>query len=99
MGNEEALTLVAKIFRALGNEGRLRILSLLKDGDCTVNQIVAATDLSQPLVSQHLRTLRQIDLVRGDRHGKEVVYSLADRHVAHVVEDAFVHVLEGDNNG
>ena len=50
--------------------------------------------MSQALVSQHLRTLRQGGLVTATRHGKEVTYRVADRHVTHVVADALVHVRE-----
>ncbi|WP_124054270.1 ArsR/SmtB family transcription factor [Arcanobacterium ihumii] len=91
-------TQVAKIFKALGNEGRLIVLWALSQKDCTVSELAATTDLSQPLVSQHLRSLKQVNLVSGNRQGKEVVYSLADHHVAHIVEDAFIHVTEGEHN-
>lgn len=89
---------VARIFKALGNEGRLVALWALSQKDCTVSELAAITELSQPLVSQHLRSLKQVKLVNGIRQGKEVIYSLADHHVAHIVEDAFIHVTEGENH-
>ena len=55
--------------------------------------------LSQPLVSQHLRTLRQAGLVSSERAGKEIRYALADQHVAHVVLDAIAHVQESNDQG
>ncbi|MDO4260051.1 MAG: metalloregulator ArsR/SmtB family transcription factor [Actinomycetaceae bacterium] len=98
MSTREGAHDVARLFKALGNEARLEILCLLNDQELTVGGIAHATGLSQPLVSQHLRTLRDIHLVVGTRHGKEVVYSLADHHVAHVVNDAFTHVTEGHSH-
>lgn len=85
---------VARIFKALGNEARLSILCALAESEDSVSGLADATGLSQPLVSQHLRTLREAHLVKGARSGKEVIYSLADHHVAHVVSDAYSHVAE-----
>ena len=53
-----------------------------------------ASGLSQPLVSQHLRVLRAAGLVAVERAGRGAVYRIADRHVAHVVEDALTHARE-----
>ncbi|MEH3067904.1 MAG: metalloregulator ArsR/SmtB family transcription factor [Aeromicrobium erythreum] len=60
-------------------------------GEQTVGDLVEWTGRSQPLVSQHLRILRTARLVSGERRGREVVYSLTDEHVAHVLLDAFQH--------
>lgn len=59
-----------------------------------MSSLVEQSGLSQPLVSQHLRTLRAGDLVAVTRSGRESVYEIADHHVVHLVEDAIVHVLE-----
>ncbi|UFU05476.1 ArsR/SmtB family transcription factor [Ruania halotolerans] len=84
----------AQLFKVLGNESRLRLLCLLGEEPNTVGALVTATGMSQPLVSQHLRTLRQSSLVTADRAGKEVKYRVSDRHVSHVVADALAHVRE-----
>lgn len=78
----------------LGNESRLALVMLLQGGPQTVSWLVEQTGLSQPLVSQHLRTLREGGLISGTRDGREVTYHLADHHVAHVVSDALIHVSE-----
>lgn len=64
-----------KFGKGIGSEPRYRILETLFAGQKTVNEIVAATGLSQPLVSQHLQVLKQSDLVVDQRRGQEVVYS------------------------
>lgn len=84
----------AQLFKVLGSEPRLGLLLLLGAQPRTVGALTEATDLSQPLVSQHLRTLRQTGLVTTSRHGKEIIYRLADLHVSHVINDALTHVRE-----
>lgn len=66
---------IKKFGKGIGSEPRYRILETLFTGQKTVGEIVAATGLSQPLVSQHLHVLKQSDLVVDQRRGQEVVYS------------------------
>jgi ArsR family transcriptional regulator len=62
--------------KALGHPTRLRILCLLqKEGSC-VQELEQKLDLRQSNVSQHLRILRDLDLVRVERNGQTVCYSL-----------------------
>jgi DNA-binding transcriptional ArsR family regulator len=61
-----------------------------------VHEVVDLLGLSQSLVSQHLRVLRGARLVATERRGREVVYALADDHVAHVLLDALHHIEEPD---
>lgn len=85
---------VAALFDAMSTPLRAAIVHRLCDGEQTVSELVEWTGRSQPLVSQHLRILRNAKLVTGDRRGREVVYSLTDEHVAHVLLDAFHHTQE-----
>lgn len=91
---EDGLDRAAELFKVLGNESRLWLVRLLGSEPMTVGALIEATGMSQPLVSQHLRTLRQAGLVTATRNGKAVTYVLADEHVCHVVADALVHVQE-----
>lgn len=88
----------AQLFKALGSEPRLWLLWLVGQEPRTVGALVEATGLSQPLVSQHLRTLRQGGLVTASRSGKAVTYTVADQHVSHVVTDALAHVQEAPSS-
>lgn len=94
VANDSALTDAAQLFRVLGNESRLWLLLLLREQPMGVGALVEATGESQPLVSQHLRALRQSGLVTVTRQGREATYHLADFHVAHLVTDALTHVRE-----
>lgn len=59
-----------------------------------VGDIAEALDLSQSLVSHHLRLLRGARLVRGERQAKHIFYSIADQHVSQVLQDMAVHISE-----
>ncbi len=84
----------SELLKALANPLRLAIVLKLALGARCVHELVEAVDASQPLVSQHLRVLRQAHLVATERRGREIVYSLADEHVAHIVGDAVNHAEE-----
>lgn len=83
----------AELFKALSSPARVALLQLLAE-PATVSSLVTSTGLSQPLVSQHLRVLRGAGLVVVTRSGREAIYSVADHHITHVIEDAVHHVLE-----
>ncbi len=91
---ERGLAAAADLFKVLGSESRLGLLRLVEQQPRTVGSLAEAMSMSQPLVSQHLRTLRQAGLVSATRAGKEITYQLADVHVSHIVADALAHVLE-----
>jgi DNA-binding transcriptional ArsR family regulator len=65
---------LATLLQALGDPTRLRILTALESVCVPVSAIVAATGLSQPTVSHHLRVLRDRGLVRAQRRGSYVYY-------------------------
>ncbi|WP_260680744.1 helix-turn-helix transcriptional regulator [Arthrobacter sp. KBS0703] len=73
---------------------RLLILCALAHEPSSVSALTGATKLSQPLVSQHWRLLRGINLVTATRSGREIIYSLTDDHVARVIQDAIAHSHE-----
>jgi len=82
------------LLRALSAPLRLAIVDLLTAGPRCVHELVDALAVPQPLVSQHLKTLRGAGLVVTRRRGREMVYRLADEHVAHVARDALTHADE-----
>lgn len=84
----------AELFKILGTTSRLRILTALAAEPSSVGSLAESTHLSQPLVSQHLRVLRGINLVTVSKSGRDAVYSLFDEHVARVIHDAITHTQE-----
>jgi ArsR family transcriptional regulator len=83
------------LLRALAAPVRIAIVLQLLESDRCVHDLVDALGVTQPLISQHLRVLKSAGVVQGDRQGREVVYSLVDDHLAHIVVDAVAHVEEG----
>jgi DNA-binding transcriptional ArsR family regulator len=89
-----ALVAATDLLRALASEHRLAIVQHLGEGPRCVHELVDAIGASQSLVSQHLRVLRGAQVVKTERRGREVVYSLTDEHIAHIVADAVTHAAE-----
>jgi DNA-binding transcriptional ArsR family regulator len=83
---------LSEIFKVFSDPTRLRLVKLLSDhrGALCVNALADRLNVSQSAVSQHLRVLRQAGLVRSDRHGSSVHYSLnqerLDQHNANLLE-------------
>jgi ArsR family transcriptional regulator len=69
---------LSEIFKALSDPTRLSLVKLLSDheGALCVNALARELDVTQSAVSQHLRVLRQTGLVKGERRGSSVHYTL-----------------------
>ena len=68
----------SKIFKALADAIRLRILSLLSSREMCVCEVMVALGLTQPTASHHLRILENVGLVKDRKEGKWVFYSIAN---------------------
>ena len=66
------------MFQTLGDANRLRIIRIIGGKERSVNEIVSATGLSQPLVSHHLRVLRERQVLEPRRQGPFVLYAVKD---------------------
>lgn len=65
-----------RLFRALGDETRLRLVEKLRGGEQCVCDLTDELDTSQPLLSFHLKTLKDAGLVTDRRQGRWVYYAL-----------------------
>jgi len=68
----------SRFFKALADETRLRILSLLQVREMCVCEVMVALDLTQPTASHHLGLLENAGLAKDRKEGKWVFYSIAD---------------------
>ncbi|MFI6702984.1 ArsR/SmtB family transcription factor [Streptomyces sp. NPDC050509] len=78
MSQDQAVEL-AKVFKALGDPVRLRLLSMIASragGEICVCDLTPAFDLSQPTISHHLKLLKQAGLIDSERRGTWVYYRL-----------------------
>jgi ArsR family transcriptional regulator, nickel/cobalt-responsive transcriptional repressor len=89
--SSEAASEVADTMHALAASSRVRILSRLTAGPCSVKELARAVEMEQPAVSQQLRLLRDLGLVVGKRHGQKTIYKLHDKHVAVLLAEAVAH--------
>ena len=82
-GNFQTLAFLAK---ALSDENRLKILLCISNGKKSVSRIVDELQLSQPLVSHHLKELRRTLLVNVERSGPFIYYEVADPKIVDILE-------------
>ena len=76
---------VARVFKALGDPVRLRILSIVAShagGEVCVCDINDAFDLSQPTISHHLKVLKEVGLLTSERRASWVYYRVAPARLA-----------------
>ncbi|MHA7649327.1 ArsR/SmtB family transcription factor [Mycobacterium sp. ML4] len=92
----EILDAAGELLRALAAPVRIAIVLQLRESQRCVHELVDALGVPQPLVSQHLKILKAAGVVAGERSGREVLYRLADHHLAHIVVDAVAHAAEDD---
>ncbi|MBS4727139.1 helix-turn-helix transcriptional regulator [Mycobacterium sp. SM1] len=90
----EILDSAGELLRALAAPVRIAIVLQLRESQRCVHELVDALGVPQPLVSQHLKILKAAGVVTGERSGREVLYRLADHHLAHIVLDAVAHAGE-----
>jgi ArsR family transcriptional regulator, lead/cadmium/zinc/bismuth-responsive transcriptional repressor len=79
---------VADFFSALGDPNRLRILHVVLQQEMCTSDLAVTLAIGEPLVSQHLRVLRDLELVESRRAGRVVYYSAHSRDVGKVLEMA-----------
>ena len=91
---EEVLYDLAEFFKIFGDSSRIRILSLLREDKFCVNEIAQLLQLSPSAISHQLRILRQARLVRYQKIGKEVFYSLDDDHIEKILDQGLEHIKE-----
>ena len=75
-----------RVFKALSDPTRRRVLQLLREKPLTAGEIAAHFDVSKPTMSAHFAVLQEADLIAGDRSGRTIVYRLK----MSVLEDALL---------
>lgn len=92
--------LKVKVLKALGDETRLKIIEFLKNGEKCVCEIVPYIGTSQSNISQHLRILKDANIVADRKEGKSIYYSVVDDRIfscletlENVAEDAMKRLL------
>jgi len=84
---------IAEILSLIGEPNRLRILLLCYERSHFVSEIASSLNLSLSLVSHHLRLLRSVRILRTEKQGKQVLYTLHDGHIRCILKDIVDHFL------
>ena len=84
--DNDHLQSAAFLAKSLSDANRLRILVLISNGRKSVSAIVEELNLSQPLVSHHLKELKRSLLVKVEREGPFIYYELADMRILEVLQ-------------
>ena len=92
---ENTFAHLADLFSALSDPTRLRIISVLLEGELNVGDIASQLGMTESAVSHQLRGLRQLHLVRSRKDGRQVYYAVDDGHVARLYRLGMDHVEHG----
>jgi DNA-binding transcriptional ArsR family regulator len=84
--DDEQLVSVAQMFNGLADETRVRIVKLLSKGEFTVDELVDVLGAPQSTTSHHLRVLKEANLIKGEKRGRNIYYSLVKPEGALEVE-------------
>lgn len=91
----ESASLACGILKVLANEDRLLILCQLSQGARNVGELEELLEIRQPTLSQQLTVLREEGLVKTQRNGKYIVYSLASAEATEIMETLFSLYCKG----
>ena len=92
--DEEILFDLADLFKVFGDSTRLRIMNVLFSGPTSVGEIAEILDMSQSAISHQLKYLKDSNLVKSERDGKSIYYSLADDHIKTIFKTGLEHINE-----
>lgn len=85
---------LADLFKVFSDSTRMKIMLRLSDGSMSVGDIADALDMSQSAISHQLKYLKEMNLVKGERDGKSIIYELADDHVKIIIKTGLEHIEE-----
>lgn len=80
---------LAMTLSLLGDSSRLSIIIYLMEKEANVSEITNHLKLSQPTISHHLRILKNAKILKSQKKGKEVYYSLSSNYVKQIIESRF----------
>lgn len=94
MPDEELLYDLADLFKVFADTTRIKILFALMARAMSVGELAEAIGATQSAISHQLRQLKQAHLVKFQRDGKSVIYSLSDDHVYTMLAQGMTHICE-----
>lgn len=92
--SKELLVGLSEFYKIFGDSTRLRMLDALVNKPLCVNEISEILDISQSAISHQLKYLRASNLVKAEKVGKNVYYSIADDHIETILKVGLEHISE-----
>lgn len=89
---DDTVSEASRIFKALSEPTRIRILYLLSQEECPVNHIAEVLNMTQSSVSHQLSFLRNLKLVKYRREGTTLYYTYNDEHVITILHQVLSHI-------
>lgn len=96
MPDDSVLTGLSEIFKIMGDKTRMRLLWAIDNSEVCVGDLAYLLNMTKSAVSHQLKTLKEAKLIKSEKRGKNIYYSLNDHHVRTIFEKALEHVLEED---
>ncbi len=96
MKDHDKMLLVVKVFKALGDPMRMKLLRALAtqfEDKASVNDLVGLFDISQPAISQHLKILLNMNIVNAEKQGYYMYYSINQPKIVEykkLIDDIFM---------
>lgn len=94
MLDDDSLINMADFYKALSDSTRIKIINALYISEMCVCDISVLLNMTKSAISHQLKNLKELNLIKSRKQGKEVYYSLADRHIGIVFEITKEHVQE-----
>lgn len=92
--SKELLYGLSEFYKIFADQTRLRILDALQNKPMCVNEISEVLNISQSAISHQLKNLRSSNLVKADKEGKNVIYSISDDHIKVILNYGLEHIAE-----
>ncbi len=92
---DEQIYVLSDFYKVFGDSTRIKILIELINGEKTVTEIVDNLEMSQSAVSHQLQVLRKNRIVKTERKGKYIIYSLDDSHIESTLSQGIAHIMHG----
>jgi ArsR family transcriptional regulator, lead/cadmium/zinc/bismuth-responsive transcriptional repressor len=89
--DDETAAGLAETFQAMADPSRVRLISVLMDGEMCVQDLALLLEMSHSAVSHQLRILRNLHLVKFRKEGRLVFYSLDDSHISDLFQRGLEH--------
>jgi len=91
MLNIKEVAAISGIFKILGDPTRVKLVWALNHREMCVCDLAATLQMTKSAISHQLKTMKDLNIVKSRREGKNIFYSLDDQHVTDIIELAKIH--------